>query len=289
MQQSFTLVGTLVLVALLLSACAAQTAPAGGEPTRDEARELVAKGDAPLDICDIWDWYGDGICDDFCVEPDPDCAVPECTEDFHCPQPLCAVGFNCPSNVCVDGECVLDDPNDACPPGQRECGGCPTATGVLCVDRGDPCPLLACPPPPDCGGIAGLTCPTGMYCEYSDNSCGAGDRMGICEPIPDAWLDIYAPVCGCDGVTYGNEGEAYGSGVDINHHGACEPVQPEPCYVGGCSGQLCGPQPGLISTCEWRPEYACYHRHGVCERQVTGECGWTPTPALNACLMTPRS
>lgn len=63
----------------------------------------------------------------------------------------------------------------------------------------------------------------------------------------------------------------------------CVPA-PNPCHVGGCSGQLCSDQPGAISTCEWREEYACYQDHGVCEPQPDGECGWTPTEALNKCL-----
>jgi hypothetical protein len=56
-----------------------------------------------------------------------------------------------------------------------------------------------------------------------------------------------------------------------------------PCFVGGCSGQICSDQEGVISTCEFRPEYACY-ADATCERQVDGECGWTPTPELEACL-----
>jgi hypothetical protein len=55
------------------------------------------------------------------------------------------------------------------------------------------------------------------------------------------------------------------------------------CYVGGCSSQLCSNEPGMASTCEYREEYACY-QNAVCERQTTGECGWTQTQALNACL-----
>jgi hypothetical protein len=55
------------------------------------------------------------------------------------------------------------------------------------------------------------------------------------------------------------------------------------CFVGGCSSQLCTDEPGAISTCEWRDEYACYHT-ATCERQADGQCGWTDTPELQACL-----
>lgn len=55
------------------------------------------------------------------------------------------------------------------------------------------------------------------------------------------------------------------------------------CYAGGCSGQLCTDQPDAASTCEWREEYACY-KGASCERQSDGQCGWTKTPELEACL-----
>jgi hypothetical protein len=58
------------------------------------------------------------------------------------------------------------------------------------------------------------------------------------------------------------------------------------CYVGGCSGQVCSDREGVITTCEFRPEYACY-RTATCEVQADGECGWTQTSELQACLANP--
>jgi hypothetical protein len=55
------------------------------------------------------------------------------------------------------------------------------------------------------------------------------------------------------------------------------------CYVGGCSNQVCSDQEGVITTCEWQPQYACY-ADATCERQADGTCGWTATPELDACL-----
>jgi len=57
----------------------------------------------------------------------------------------------------------------------------------------------------------------------------------------------------------------------------------EPCFVGGCSSQVCSDQPGLITTCDFDPEYVCYEG-ATCTRQADGACGWTPTAELNACL-----
>jgi hypothetical protein len=55
------------------------------------------------------------------------------------------------------------------------------------------------------------------------------------------------------------------------------------CQRGGCSGQACSNGAGLVTTCEWRPEYACYQA-ASCEAQTDGHCGWTPTPELQMCL-----
>ncbi|HEY0010704.1 MAG TPA: hypothetical protein VGB97_02190 [Candidatus Paceibacterota bacterium] len=59
-----------------------------------------------------------------------------------------------------------------------------------------------------------------------------------------------------------------------------------PCFVGGCSAQLCSDTPSMASTCEYRSEYACY-RNATCERQASGQCGWTETSELRACLRNP--
>lgn len=54
------------------------------------------------------------------------------------------------------------------------------------------------------------------------------------------------------------------------------------CYVTGCSGQLCSSEEGMMSTCEYKEEYACY-QSATCEVQSNGECGWTETEELNSC------
>jgi hypothetical protein len=56
-----------------------------------------------------------------------------------------------------------------------------------------------------------------------------------------------------------------------------------PCYVGGCSDEVCSAQEGVITTCLWKPEYAC-DQAATCERQATGECGFTHDDAYNACI-----
>jgi len=68
------------------------------------------------------------------------------------------------------------------------------------------------------------------------------------------------------------------------------PVSGAGCKVGGCSGQICqdaSAEPA-ITDCMYRPEYACY-QNAKCERQASGECGWTMTASLRVCLQSPPS
>jgi hypothetical protein len=60
----------------------------------------------------------------------------------------------------------------------------------------------------------------------------------------------------------------------------------KPCMKTGCSSQVCSDQE-QITTCEWRAEYACYQK-ASCERQRDGNCGFTRTPELAACLSRTR-
>lgn len=55
------------------------------------------------------------------------------------------------------------------------------------------------------------------------------------------------------------------------------------CFIGGCSSQICSEEEGVMTTCEYREEYACY-KEAQCERQADGECGWTQSNELMACL-----
>jgi uncharacterized protein DUF6748 len=60
----------------------------------------------------------------------------------------------------------------------------------------------------------------------------------------------------------------------------------KPCMRTGCSGQVCSDQE-VITTCEFKPEYECLKK-AACERQKNGDCGFTQTPELLACLKRAR-
>lgn len=84
-----------------------------------------------------------------------------------------------------------------------------------------------------CGGFLGLPCPDGQICDIDvPNACSGADLPGICKVKPEVCPDVWEPVCGCDGVTYGNECERLMAGVQLDHTGACQQET--------CGNAVCG-------------------------------------------------
>lgn len=54
------------------------------------------------------------------------------------------------------------------------------------------------------------------------------------------------------------------------------------CKATGCSSQICSDE-DVVTTCEFREEYACYKK-AVCQRQASGQCGWTETAEFSLCM-----
>ncbi|RMH43631.1 MAG: hypothetical protein D6689_04605 [Deltaproteobacteria bacterium] len=90
--------------------------------------------------------------------------------------------------------------------------------------------------PAMCGGIANIQC-TGAndYCDVSGH-CGATDQSGVCRERPQFCPEVYQPVCGCDGTTYGNACKAAAAGASVASEGPCKPA-PNSCadHCGGSS------------------------------------------------------
>lgn len=65
--------------------------------------------------------------------------------------------------------------------------------------------------------------------------------------------------------------------------GDCE--SNDDCRVAGCNSELCvNADHGGMSTCDMRPEYACFRPPTTGCACLEGTCGWVPTPALVSCM-----
>lgn len=74
-----------------------------------------------------------------------------------------------------------------------------------------------------CGGIAGVPCGEGLWCDPEPGTCGGNDISGTCVSVPQVCTADYQPVCGCDGATYGNDCERRAAQSPLDHAGECGP------------------------------------------------------------------
>lgn len=61
-------------------------------------------------------------------------------------------------------------------------------------------------------------CDPGYYCHKEE----CDDAYGSCEWRPDFCLNIWDPVCGCNGVTYSNACCAAMDGMNVAYYGPCQ-------------------------------------------------------------------
>lgn len=71
--------------------------------------------------------------------------------------------------------------------------------------------------------------------------------------------------------------------------GKVECVSDNECTTGGCSGVICqskNTEP-IITTCEYKPEYACYRE--ISCGCINNKCQWDKTQEFDTCIEEARS
>lgn len=148
------------------------------------------------------------------------------------------------------------------------------STGELAAYE-PPCNLIDCQPGMVCREDQGVG-----VCVPSDPCmtvrCTANTH---CEATPAGGAACIPNVSPCAAMLCGPNTTC----VEENGQGVCKPATT--CVKTGCSGQICAAQE-RVTTCNWRPEYACYQT-AICEVGANGQCGFRQTAALAACLATP--
>jgi len=164
--------------------------------------------------------------------------------------------------------------NEVCTPdcngkdcGDDGCGGsCGTCNnGQICENNKcvDGLPAGACTSNDDCTSE--------QYCKFDDEQCGG---TGVCDDRPDSCPVNFDPVCGCDGVTYGNDCMRIAAGVSKKSEGECGCSSNDDCASEQyCEKDTCD---GVSGTCINMPE--------TCLRVYEPVCGCDGVTYDNDCI-----
>ena len=208
------------------------------------------------------------------------CSATPCTAPFFCDSPEGRCDDTTSVGLCIEAPTACPDVIDpvcGCN-GATYSNDCLRQQAQVGRAHGGPCTSF-------CGGASGNTCPAGTTCTALPGHCDSTTDEGLCVHIPVDCTVRDVHLCGCDGVTYGNECELLASGVRLDHVGPCEQL---PCGfdVSGAAG--CGP--GMF--CEMAPgactspgsDGICLALPDACPEILAPVCGCDAVSYGNDCL-----
>jgi hypothetical protein len=206
------IIGFVVFVAALPVGCYGSTS-GGGEDAEAEA-DVDVEAEAEADAAPAEDGGEDGPADDGDAGPCRPGVAGDCLPGELCDVHGCGAG--------TTGTCVATP--TACPVDPVLVCGCDSATYWNDCERmlhgaawsaDGACTGATCVP------LVEGTCPSGQACAWT--GC-LPPSASTCVVSPSTCATTETPVCGCDGVTYGNPCVALEGGVPIDHTGECTTV-----------------------------------------------------------------